>query len=297
MRKHSTFQCVGALLLIFTTSALAQLSYYRNQGDLAIVGGFSTNEATNNIGGFLSYNATPALSLGFDFTHISFKDADLSANRISPVALFYPIQQSRQIPITVYAQAAYFYGSFSSVALDNLGVTLSAYGFNFGFGISSEQMISDYFSIIPGAGGEFISAKTKAEDTFGNSITDNSTTTAFNLNTMFLLGASDNVFIYILPHLSFSEGETSPGISFGLGFRNRKPRVQAENRDLDRDLYNLELEDPTTRLPNFRAAVPSATKYSDDEILCLFRKKYPNLMQKSDDQLIQLIEKKYKRRE
>lgn len=294
MRKHLTLRCVGALLLIFTTNALAQLSYYRNQGDLVIVGDFSTNEAANNIGGFLGYNVTPAFSLGFDFTHISIKNVDLSANRILPAVLFYPIQQSQQIPVTVYAQAAYFYGSFSSAELDNLGLSLSSYGFNFGFGISSEQMISNIFSIIPGGGVEFIIAESKVEDAFGNSLTDNSTTTAFNLNTMFLLGASDNVFIYTLPYLAISEGETSPGISFGLGFRNRKPRLQVETKDSDRDLFDLELEDPTTSLPNFRAAVPTAKKYTDEEIIRLFRKKYPNLKQKSDAQLIQLIEKKYK---
>lgn len=294
MRKHLTLRCVGALLLIFTTNALAQFSYYRNQGDLVIVGGFSTNKSTNNIGGFFGYNITPALSLGFDFTHISIKNVDLSANRILPAVLFYPIQQSQKIPVTVYAQAAYFYGSFSSAELDNLGFSLSSYGFNFGFGISSEQIISNTFSIIPGAGVEYIVSESKIEDSFGNSITESSTNTAFNINAMFVLGASDNVFVYTLPFLSIAEGETSPGISFGLGFRNRRPRLHTKTKDSDRDLFDLELEDPTTRLPNFRAAVPTAKKYTDEEIIRLFRKKYPNLKQKSDVQLIQLIEKKYK---
>ncbi|MCI0696051.1 hypothetical protein L0337_29130 [candidate division KSB1 bacterium] len=111
---------------------------------------------------------------------------------------------------------------------------------------------------------------------------------------MFVLGASNNVFVYALPNLSISEGETTPGISFGLGFRNRKPSLKAKPRDVDQDLSDFDIEDPVARLPNFRSAVPNAKKYTDEEILELFRKKYPNLKQKSDDQLIELIEKKYK---
>jgi hypothetical protein len=63
---------------------------------------------------------------------------------------------------------------------------------------------------------------------------------------------------------------------------------------VDQDLSDFDIEDPVTRLPNFRSAVPNVKKYTDEEILELFRKKYPNLKQKSDDQLIELIEKKYK---
>lgn len=280
---------------IFATNATAQFSYYRNQGDLLIVGGFSTNETNNNIGGFLGYNVTSPFSIGLDFTHISFKDLDLSANRITPIALFYPIQQSRRIPVTAYTQLAYFHGSFSSSELDNLGLSLSASGLNFGFGIFTEQIISEIFSIIPGGGVEFITGKTKLKDNLGNSISKSSTTTVFNLNTMFVLGASENVFVYTLPYLSIAEGEPSPGISFGLGFRNEKPSLKAESKNLDEDLSEFEIEEPETRLSNFRAAVSSANKYTDEEILKLFRKKYPNLQKKSDEQLIELIEKKYKK--
>lgn len=294
MKKFSSIYCILAFVLIFVTNAFAQLSYYRNQGDLVIIGGFSTNETSNNVGGLLGYNITPAFSIGFDFTHISFKDVELSANRILPIALFYPIQQNEKIPLTAYAQAAYFHGSFSSSELDNLGLSLSSNGFNFGFGVFTEQMVSEIFSIIPGGGVEFIIGKTKLKDDLGNSISENSTTTIFNINSMFVLGASNNVFVYALPNLSISEGETTPGISFGLGFRNRKPSLKAKSRDLDQDLSDFDIEDPVTKLPNFRAAVPTANKYTDDEILELFKKKYPNLKQKSDDQLIELIEKKYK---
>jgi len=294
MKKFSAIYYIWVFIVTFPINAFAQLSYYRNQGDLVIIGGFSTNETNNNIGGALSYNITPFFSVGFDFTHISFKDVELSANRILPTALFYPIQQSKKVPLTAYAQAAYFHGSFSSSELDNLGLSLSSDGFNFGFGLFTEQMVSEIFSIIPGGGVDFITGKTKLKDDLGNSLSENSTTTIFNLNTMFVLGASDNVFIYALPNLSIAEGKTTPGISFGLGFRNRKPSIQTKSRDLDQDLSDLEIEDPVTKLPNFRTAVPTAKKYTDEELLGLFRKKYPSLKQKSDDQLIELIEKKYK---
>ncbi len=48
-----------------------------------------------------------------------------------------------------------------------------------------------------------------------------------------------------------------------------------------------------TALPNFRSAVPSASKSTDEEILNMFRKKYPRLQEKSDEELVKMIEKKY----
>lgn len=48
-----------------------------------------------------------------------------------------------------------------------------------------------------------------------------------------------------------------------------------------------------TQLPNFRAAMPQANKYNDDEILAFYRKKFPNLIKRSDEELINLIETKY----
>ena len=51
--------------------------------------------------------------------------------------------------------------------------------------------------------------------------------------------------------------------------------------------------EPETKLPFFRASVPVAEKYSDEEILAAYRKKYPKLKSKSDEELIDLIERKY----
>lgn len=48
-----------------------------------------------------------------------------------------------------------------------------------------------------------------------------------------------------------------------------------------------------TRLPNFRAAMPQAAKYSDSEIIQMFMEKFPRLRQKTQAELIELIEAKY----
>ena len=49
----------------------------------------------------------------------------------------------------------------------------------------------------------------------------------------------------------------------------------------------------TTKLPNFRLAVPKAKNFSDEKILELYRRKYPKLKNKSDNELIEIIEKTY----
>ena len=294
MNARLSIGCIIALTAFFLTDALAQFGYYQRQGDFRIVGKFSTSETSNNFGGTMGYNVTPAFTIGLDVTHIALKDLDLSANRFAPLAIFYPIQQSQNIPLSAYGQIAYFSGSFSSDELKDLGLSLSSSGLNFSFGIFTEQIVSEIFSIIPGGSVEFITAKSKLKNDIGNSISGSSTTTIFNFNAMFVLGTSENAFLYTLPGVSISEGETSLGISFGIGFRNRKPGQNSYPQKIDQELFDLEIHDPTTRLPNFRSAISTATKYTDDEILRMFRKKYPKLENKSDEQLIELIEKKYR---
>ena len=67
---------------------------------------------------------------------------------------------------------------------------------------------------------------------------------------------------------------------------------ESEEPGLELEL-DAELDAPSTRLPNFRAAVPKSKKLSDEKILELYRKKYPKLKDKSDEELIEIIERTY----
>lgn len=65
----------------------------------------------------------------------------------------------------------------------------------------------------------------------------------------------------------------------------------------DEELFNSSLFESATKLPNFRAAVPNASKFSDEQIIQMFKKKFPNLQDKNDSEIVQLIERKYARSE
>jgi len=67
------------------------------------------------------------------------------------------------------------------------------------------------------------------------------------------------------------------------------PRVHHINQIIEED-------EEETRLPYFRLVVPTANKYSDQQILDLYRKKYSNLKNKSEEALIELIERKHKKK-
>lgn len=51
----------------------------------------------------------------------------------------------------------------------------------------------------------------------------------------------------------------------------------------------------STKLPNFRSAMPDFNHLSDNEILKAYRAKFPKYNKMSDDELISLIEEKYRR--
>lgn len=88
------------------------------------------------------------------------------------------------------------------------------------------------------------------------------------------------------------------GNSSSLVFEQDEPH-QSTSRELKRNVISDEeilLQEPETQFPNFRRAVKSAEKYSDAEIIELFRKKFPKMQSRSDAELIQLIENKYRDR-
>jgi len=66
--------------------------------------------------------------------------------------------------------------------------------------------------------------------------------------------------------------------------------VFEENQD---NLFDASLFETESRLPHFRAAVPQADKYADDQIVRMFKDKFPKLRSKSDDEIIRMIERKY----
>lgn len=86
-------------------------------------------------------------------------------------------------------------------------------------------------------------------------------------------------------------------------FRQRYPKLR--NLPDDRLIATLEQQyrrhlqekkqaPPTTVLPNVRAAIPSARRYSDAAILAMFRQRYPKLRDLPDDRLIATLEENYR---
>ena len=294
MKKSLWFFFSGFISLIWNTISPAQINFYESQGRITAISAFSTNENSNNLGASFSYQGSPQFSFGASFRHLAFKDVNLGAYSFAPFISFYLIRQNNQFPLTSVVQAAYFAGSFNSSDLDQLGLKITSSGFNFNLSIFSEQLLSPFFSIIPGVIAEYIISNTKLRDNYGNYTKENSTITIFNFIAAFVFKANPNFFMFASPSISISEGETEPSISIGIGFKIKdKPKPKKAFRPDDLEPYLENLNSETTKLPNFRAAVPKAKKYSDKEILSMFRKKFPRLRNISDEKLIRLIERKY----
>ena len=71
--------------------------------------------------------------------------------------------------------------------------------------------------------------------------------------------------------------------------QNHVSAVFEENQD---NLFDASLFETESRLPHFRAAVPRAEKYTDDQIVEMFKSKFPKLRSKSDGEIIRMIERR-----
>lgn len=178
-------------------------------------------------------------------------------------------------------------------------MTIKTSGAVFSFGIYSEQLINPFFSILPGAQANYSITKAKAEDELGNFAEAKESSMSYRFDVAFLFKASKTFFMFAAPAISLFEGETTESINIGFGLTSEPKSHIAKNEKIVSGLSQDDLQldfDKITKLPNFRAAVPQASKYTDQEIVKMFRKKFPKFNNKTDDELIALIEKNYARK-
>ena len=221
---------------------------------------------------------------------------EVSALHVSPHLTFFPISQSDIFPLTVGITAGYSHIGFSSPLLQQAELQISASDMTFQINTFSGIEIDATSVIVVGGSVAYLSRSLKT--TFikmQEKITQ--TEVAFNFHTGARFNTSPKNYFYLGSKLTVIGDITSFSLTAGIGFGKSKTsgfRSPSTSTQRAKDLDDLIEIDDFTRFPNFRSAKPDANKYSDEEILQMFREKFPSLRNKSDEELIRLIENKHK---
>ncbi len=284
------------LLLCQNTQAQSTL-VERGENAFYLGGGFSGGDNVNSTGGDhvnaigagLGYAKGGLLGGGIELSRLIFGDSDLKGTEITPAVFFTPIRQSPSIPIAISLSANYSVLDYSSGRFAASGLNLSGSSFGAGANIFSNISIGPTADFVPSFGFGYISGSSKLEDKFGIAIKTNVNGIGYDLTAGFRFNTSASSFFFILPNVFIFKDKATFALTVGMGLGKTRTTGAV---DLAR---SMELEDRTA-LPNFRRANPQFNKYSDNQILALYRKKYPRLQGKSDIEVIKLIEAQHSRK-
>jgi len=222
-----TFILTVTTILFLTCSIHAQGKFLaKGQNGFGLSVSFASNEDASSIGASAGYSIKGMFDFGLGFARASFdqelEDADenpaeLSATAISPYVTFHAIKQEPdKFPLSIALGAAYEHDSYSSDALDDFDLTMSANSWLFGGSVYSNIDITPHFQLQPRGGVTYISTKSKLEDDAGNSISDTETTTVFGLGLSLVFKTSERNKFAVSPGLSVTDDNTT--FSIGAGF-------------------------------------------------------------------------------
>jgi hypothetical protein len=221
-----------ATALLFACSVYAQGEYLeKGQSGFGISGGFASNEDASSFGATAGYSVKGMFDFGLSFARVSFEDeladaegnpSELSATAISPHVTFHAIKQEPdKFPLSIALGVSYEHDSYSSDALDDFDLTLSANSWLFGGSVYSNIKMTPNFQLQPRGGVTYISTKSKLEDDAGNSISDTESTTLFGFGLSLIFKTSENNRFIVSPGVGISDDNTTFSVGAGFVFLTR----------------------------------------------------------------------------
>jgi hypothetical protein len=249
------------------------------------------------VGGTLGFVKGRTVDVGLAIGKLSTNTAvvqglDLSVIHISPHLTFFPISQRDAMPVTIGLTAGYSAIKFASPLLTQANVSINASDVDFQLNVFSRFPVSPVTSFILGGSVVYLSRTFRASSPVGGiqlTVSD----VGFNIHGDFKFSNAGNSFFYCGPKFTVFDNTTSIALTAGVGFGSTRNEMRSAYRN-DAD-FDAALEDPEpTRLPNFRKARGESQKYTDEQILAMFRRKFPSAKDKSDEELVELIERKYR---
>lgn len=210
-------------LIIFgsiSTITFAQSSYLeKGQNGFGISGGFSTNENLSGFSGEVGYSFSGIFDLGVSLSRFGFDQqllgTDLSATVISPFVSFLPIKQDDSTPVSFGITGSYQKQLFSNDLLSDNDIDMTGDYYSIGASLFTNIEVSNTMKIQPKAGVNYITGKTKIEDSIGSE-TESDNSTVFNLGLSLIFETSPSNSFVVTPSLGIQEEVTSFGLSLSF---------------------------------------------------------------------------------
>ena len=212
------------LLIVGCSAQLYSQGYYleRGQNGFGISAGFASNKNASSIGGSAGYSASGIFDFGLSISQISFEEKligeDVSATALSPFITLHVVKQNETTPVSVALSASYENDSYSSNALDQYNLELSASGITIGALIYGDINTSPTMKVQPSIGLRYFSSESEIKDNSGNSITSKDDGTIVGIGVGLLFQTAPNTIFGISPSIGIHKSNTSFSLSAGLIF-------------------------------------------------------------------------------
>lgn len=221
--KYSRFFLITLLVFLFSLQLYSQGSFLeKGQSGLGVSGSFSSNKDASAIGGSGGYSVNGIFDFGLSVSKVSLVQKlagqDFSATVISPFIALNAIKQNETTPISISIGGSYLDYKYSSTALDQSKLTMSASGYSVGVSIFGNITASPTMKVQPQAGVSYVSVEGELKDNYGNSITSESTSTIFDVGFSFLFQTSPTTIFGISPSLGIDKDYNTFGIRAGFVF-------------------------------------------------------------------------------
>ncbi|KAB2925226.1 MAG: hypothetical protein F9K22_03805 [Bacteroidetes bacterium] len=195
----------------------------RGQNGFGIQGSFSSTDNATSLGGSLGYSASGVFDFGLSISSISFKEKllgeDVSATALAPFIAIHAVKQNETTPISVSLSASYESDSYSSKALTDNRLELSATGYTIGATIYGNVQTTPTMIIQPSLGVNYFSTEAVLKDSFGNSVNDEETGTVVVIGLAGIFQSTPTTYFGISPSMSIHNDETAFGLRAGFIFR------------------------------------------------------------------------------
>jgi hypothetical protein len=272
--------------------------FFFQSADVFYIGGSLESLEDKALGGDVGVVINRAVNIGVGIGKIITNDElaqqfDASTYHISPHISFFTVSQNDLFPLSVGITGGLSHIKVNAPIFDALGVTSSGRDLTFQLNSFTSTEVSPTTLFVVGGSVVYLSRKITAKDNVGNIYEQSANEVGFNVHGGLKINGSPSSYFYLNSKLTFIFDEISFLLTAGFGFGKHKASRQTKANQQNYDLDDLLNKEEFTRLPNFRAIVPGAKKYTDSEILAMFREKYPNLKNRTDEELIRLIENKY----
>jgi hypothetical protein len=211
-------------MFIAFPSLLLSQGYYvqRGQNAFGIETGYSSNKDASSFGGSLGYSAKGIFDIGLSISQISFVQQlageVLSATSLVPSITVHAIKQSEINPFSIAISVSYESDSYSSAALDQNYLKLTADGYTVGATVYGDIETSPTVKVQPSVGLTYFSTTAELKDTYSNSLTTKDDGTVVRAGFALLFQTNEKTILGIRPSIGIHKSESSFLLNAGIIF-------------------------------------------------------------------------------